>query len=339
MIITIAYCRALWRRTRQPKSNTEFILRLFHSCHGCFVPSRLQMRSVRLVLTAQCNLRCSYCYQNAKRSVSMDRGMLRSAIDLALNSESFPVEVAFTGGEPLLELHRMSEAVRYAEGHKTQGRHIKFVLTTNGLLMTEPIAAFLDAHGFHVHLSFDGMEEAQNLRCEGTFAAMDQLLDMIRVRHLDMFEDRLQVRITVTPSTVPCLADSVDYFIRKRIRAIEVSPILTPGLGISKDFRAQLDSQFSQIYKTSLNHYMQTGRIPLLILRKAKDEKPPERSEGAMCGIVHAEGLLIDVDGSVCGCPLLACSYQDFPSDFLRQRVDALKMGDFRDPEFESRLK
>jgi len=68
-----------------------------------------------LILTAQCNLRCSYCYQNAKGARSMSWDTLQASIDLALQSPSPRVELTFTGGEPLLELELIRRGVAHAQ--------------------------------------------------------------------------------------------------------------------------------------------------------------------------------------------------------------------------------
>lgn len=240
-------------------------------------------------------------------------------------------------GEPLLEWPKLLRAVHYAENRSTPGKQVNFAVTTNGLLITEHIAAFLDKHKFQVHLSFDGVPKAQNYRHKESFAAMDQLLDRLRNEHTDMFEDRLQICITVVPPTVPYLSGSIRYLIDKGVRYIAVSPSFTPCISRTHDHSTTLDGQFLEIRDISLAHFTRTGRVPFLLFKKVKNERQPGRNSHAMCGVMSGEGLVIDMEGQAHGCPLLADCYQKFPSDFLRQRMDTLRMGDFRDSGFRKR--
>ena len=81
----------------------------------------LKVRQVCVVLTAQCNLRCAYCYQNARRPGSMSWPVLCSAVDLLLSSSEHRVELAFLGGEPLLEFDLFRRAADYAKSFPTPG--------------------------------------------------------------------------------------------------------------------------------------------------------------------------------------------------------------------------
>jgi len=241
------------------------------------VPSSPDIRSLVLVLTAQCNLRCIYSYQTAKNSRSMDWATLRASIDFVLNSEAHEAQLMFIGGEPLLEWPMLCRAVRHAGKRSPPGKQVKYAITTNGLLITEQVAAFLDKHEFRIQLSFDGIVGAQDYRRKGTFAVMDRLLDRLRKEHMDLFEDRLQVCITLIPPAIPYLGESVRYLVDKGVKEINVSPSLTPYPGWTCDCRAQLENQFLTMWDISLAHFKQTGEVPLLLFKKAKNEKRHRR--------------------------------------------------------------
>ena len=301
------------------------------------MPSSPEVRSLHVVLTAQCNSRCSYCYQTAKKDRSMDWATLRASIDFAMDSKAREVELMFIGGEPLLEWPKLCRAVHYAERRLPRGKQVKYAISTNGFLITEKIAAFLDKHAFQIQLSFDGIPKAQTYRRRGTFAVIDRLLDRLRQEHADLFEDRLRVCLTLIPPAIPYLASSIRYLVGKGVHEIGISPCLTPYPGWTDDCRAQLDAQLSRVWDISLAHFKRTGEVPLLLLNKANNEKQHRRRVHTMCGVTNGKELLIDVNGQVHGCALFADCYQEFPSDFLRKRVDALRMGDFRDPGFWGR--
>ena len=61
------------------------------------------LQLLTVILTARCNLRCRYCFRDAKRARSMTWDTLQAALDLVVRSRQPVVQVLFTGGEPLLD--------------------------------------------------------------------------------------------------------------------------------------------------------------------------------------------------------------------------------------------
>jgi len=106
-------------------------------------------------ITRRCNLHCLHCYYNsdsqrAAHELTLEQGM-RLIEDL--RSARVPV-LLFSGGEPLLrrEIFALGRAAKDARLHP--------VLSTNGVLITEGVAAKLADAGFaYVGVSLDGMEE------------------------------------------------------------------------------------------------------------------------------------------------------------------------------------
>ena len=56
-----------------------------------------------------------------------------------------------------------------------------------------------------------------------------------------------------------------------------------------------------------------------------------------MCDVASGHKAAIDVDGEVLGCVTFAQSYQVFPTMFLRNRLEALRMGHVHDSGFNRR--
>src|SRR5688572_4383421 len=125
------------------------------------------LHSVDVVLTANCNLRCGYCYQNDKKPRSMDWNTLRASADLLLGSRQPEVHMLFIGGEPLLEFPLIRRAVEYIEAARPRHLTVRYDIITNGTLLREEQTAFLVDHDFAVQLSFDGVPPAQDLRGRG----------------------------------------------------------------------------------------------------------------------------------------------------------------------------
>lgn len=301
------------------------------------MPTREGVRTLDVVLTAGCNLRCTYCYQNAKTARRMDWKTLRAAVDLLLSSRRPEVRLMFLGGEPLLEFPLVRQAVAYAEQVRPPGLAVHYDIITNGTLLREEELGFLVAHDFQVQLSFDGVPAAQDLRGRGTFAQLDLLLDRLRREHPAFFSNNLRIGMTLLASTVPHLAESVRYFLDKEVEHIAIAPAAT-----HQDWPAhridELDEQFALIFEACVRHYRRHGRVPLALFHPDEDESPHKPEGPSMCGVGRGENLAVDVDGEVHGCVMFAESYQVFPTAFLRTRLEAMRMGRVDDAAFPARL-
>jgi len=308
------------------------------------------VRSLTVVLTAQCNLRCAYCYQNARSTRRMGWGTLRRVLDMMLGSRRAEIELLFYGGEPLLELASMRQAVHYVESRSPPHRHISYATVTNGTLLGDEAVEFFARHRFDLQLSFDGVAAAQDLRSPGSFEHLDRTLDRLKRRHPDYSSEHLTVSLTLTPANLAYLADSVSYFLSKGVSEIAIAADIVDHPGWRIEGVDELDAQLSSTYDASLRYLFRTNRTPLQLFRKSgrgskENKAPPGDGGGAgvgrqepsnMCSIGSGAGLVIDTDGQVCGCPLLVTSYQK-TSGSLAPRLNDLGMGDFRSADFPRR--
>jgi radical SAM protein with 4Fe4S-binding SPASM domain len=297
-----------------------------------------EIQRVDVALTAGCNLRCGYCYQNDKKPRSMDWETLRASADLLLGSRQPEVRMLFIGGEPLLEFPLIRRAVDYIEAQRPPGLAVLYTIVSNGTLLRDEQAAFLAEHDFEVQLSFDGVPAAQDVRGAGTFPVLDRLLDRLRRDHPAFFAHKLSVAMTLLPATIPFLADSIDYFLGKGVQQITVTPALTHQPGWRDELMAELDGQFGRIFRACLRHYRRTGEVPFKHFLRQRGESKRRPESLGMCGVGRGETPAVDVDGQVHGCVLFVDSYQKFPTAFLRTRLDAMRMGDLRDPRLAERL-
>src|SRR5262245_52502612 len=88
-----------------------------------------------LIVNHACNLRCTYCYTGNKFRRPMPRDVATKAIDRAVASverHGF-LDLAFFGGEPLIEAELIVDLLQYARHEATdRGIEIAFSMTTNG---------------------------------------------------------------------------------------------------------------------------------------------------------------------------------------------------------------
>jgi len=93
----------------------------------------------------------------------MGQSVVDRSIDLLFSAPGKDLELAFFGGEPLLRWDMISPLCRRVHERATsEGRNIKFQITTNCWAVTEEMLDELSTYNTHFQLSIDGDAETQN---------------------------------------------------------------------------------------------------------------------------------------------------------------------------------
>jgi sulfatase maturation enzyme AslB (radical SAM superfamily) len=296
-----------------------------------------RIRAISLILTADCNLSCRYCYQNAKKKKTMPWASLKASIELILASRSDEVQIDFLGGEPLLEFPMIRKAVEYVKKKRPLGKRVKYLIITNGTLLTEDIIVFLESHAFETQISFDGVAEAQEIRGKGTFDLLDSLFERLLQKHAEFLHRNVTLRLTLTPATIALLPGSIDYLLAKGVPNIAIGTSISAVQDWKIERIDELDSTFGRVFDSSLRHWRKTGKIPMFVFRDEYADRLHAPRRRPMCGLAQWKNLTVDVDGEAYGCPVLACSYQKIDSHGLAGRWAAMRMGSIHDPRFAER--
>lgn len=128
-----------------------------------------EIKALCLHAAHDCDLRCAYCFASTgsfhggRSLMSVEVG--RAALDflMARSGSRNVLEVDFFGGEPLMNFDMVKETVRYGrELEKKHSKRIRFTLTTNGMGLTNEVAAFLNAEMHNVVVSIDGRPEVHD---------------------------------------------------------------------------------------------------------------------------------------------------------------------------------
>jgi uncharacterized protein len=113
-----------------------------------------------------CNLNCSYCfasqgkYHGERALMSFETG--KRALDFLVEHSGSRknLEVDFFGGEPLMNFQVVKDLVAYARSIEPEtGKHFRFTLTTNGMLVDDDVIEFANCECHNVVLSLDGRKE------------------------------------------------------------------------------------------------------------------------------------------------------------------------------------
>ncbi len=172
--------------------------------------------TVNLVVSYDCNFRCTYCYARELRARPglrrMSRQVARQAVDLFLGfpRRSGPRCLTFKfsgGGEPLTNASVVRDVLDYASRHPAaEGIELRFKLSTNGLLLDDALLNQFAARGGEIKISIDGPPAIhQRSRC-GTAAVDDfeRLLERIDRALAILTPRRVAAAITLTrPEEIP----------------------------------------------------------------------------------------------------------------------------------------
>ena len=172
-----------------------------------------RMSYMELILTDQCNLRCSYCFEKDKNPHNMSDETAMASVDF-LMEESGPTKnltMLFFGGEPLLRFDLMQKVWEYATKRADAlGKKINWDMTTNGTLVTEEKARWLRDHGVKYLLSMDGGKEDHDryrkyANGRGSFDVIAK-----RLRIMKRFQPWMGAKISVTPESARNLRKSME---------------------------------------------------------------------------------------------------------------------------------
>jgi uncharacterized protein len=202
-------------------------------------PVRPPVHAISLAVAQKCNLGCAYCYAREGSFGSPPRNMdiatARAAVDLLLAGKrpGDRVNLAFMGGEPLVNRTVLREATRYAEDQAAQcGATMRFSITTNGTLLDETDADFFEDHGFAVTISLDGGQALHDrLRpYKGGRGSFDTIMSNLAPLLARQKRMQVSVRATVTPAhdDLPAI---LDQFVAMGFHGVGFSPMLNAPSG------------------------------------------------------------------------------------------------------------
>ena len=121
--------------------------------------------NLTLLPTLSCNFRCPYCFAKEGDGAFMDKEVFEKIVklieNLTSNNKSTLINLAWMGGEPLLDFNIIKELT---EKLKKLEVSISSNIVTNGYLMTkERIEQFKELNIRNVQITIDGLNAEHNL--------------------------------------------------------------------------------------------------------------------------------------------------------------------------------
>jgi uncharacterized protein len=265
-------------------------------------------RTLSLVITKKCNLKCSYCYEkhNLRDSGIMDLNVAKKAITnfMKIVDEGDIVIIELFGGEPLLGYSRIEKIIEWFQEKEWKNRYF-FLIATNGTLLNNKMKEFFARHSKYVRLglSIDGNRKAHNISRDNSYDLIYPHIEFIKKNWPDQ-----PSKMTICAETIPYVADSI-------IELEEMGIYFTANLPQENIWenpnnKKRLLKIYEDQLKLLVDYYVENSHlypvypilgilptylgIPELKLNEKKDCL-------RFCGAGH-EMMVVDVDGSIYPC-------------------------------------
>lgn len=210
------------------------------------------VKALCLHIAHDCNLACKYCfaeegeYHGSRALMSYEVG--KKALDFLIKNSGSRrnLEVDFFGGEPLMNWQTVKDLVAYGRGLEEQyGKHFRFTLTTNGVLLNDEVKDFVNREMDNVVLSLDGRKEVNDRM--RPFRNGKGSYDLIVPKFQELADSRNQekyyIRGTFTRQNLDFSKD-VLHFVDLGFRQISIEPVV----GEAEDVYAIQEKDLPQIF-------------------------------------------------------------------------------------------
>jgi sulfatase maturation enzyme AslB (radical SAM superfamily) len=177
-----------------------------------------------LFLTRRCNIDCSYCHMQHDGYEDISRERLQRAADLFMRADP-NVCLHLFGGEPLLRFDHIEWLIGYVAEKNPEHNGVRFMITTNGLLLRDRYLDFLLEHEVEIMLSLDGSFDSQKDWRKTIGGDAKRVYDRIleNLGELNRRGAQYFVNMVVSPSNVERMEENVLHFKRLGVRRLQVT--------------------------------------------------------------------------------------------------------------------
>lgn len=194
-----------------------------------------EVTSLCLYAAHDCNLACSYCYNQRGRAAApfamMSPETAKAAIDRFFRKPGVSYAAALYGGEPFLNVGLIRPLTEHVERLR-QDRDIRISLsaTTNGTVMNRELLGLLDRHFSSITVSLDGagpINDRHRRYEKADTSAHDKAVATIRLLK-EQTGLRVTVKGTLTAQGLPHYRESLAYLTSLGADAAALDPAFGP---------------------------------------------------------------------------------------------------------------
>ncbi|MDD3693340.1 MAG: thioether cross-link-forming SCIFF peptide maturase [Oscillospiraceae bacterium] len=270
------------------------------------------LKALCLHVSHDCNLRCKYCFAGqggyGKEKKVMSQEVAFAAIDFLVNQSKGRrnLEVDFFGGEPLMNFDVLKNTVEYGRSlEKEHGKVFRFTTTTNGVLLNDEIADYLNREMSNVVLSLDGRREIhdQMRPNAGGRGSYDTIVPKYKHFASIRGDKDYYVRGTFTKNNLDFSKD-VLHFADLGFSQISVEPVVSDEslpFSIKKDDLPRIFEEYDNLAKIMLERKKAGCGINFFHFMLDLEQGPCaiKRLRGCGCGNEYAA---VDPDGDIYPC-------------------------------------
>ena len=180
------------------------------------------VNSLMVMCTYACQFVCTYC-EVKQKNYSMPLKILYKTIDLLLTTQSKECQLRFWGGEPLLRWDFIRKGISYGlKRAQEKGKKIKFMITTNGLLLDKKKLDFLKKYPVEIMFSLDGVRKTNDIHRflksrEDIYSDLLVKLKLLIKSGLSYF-----INSVITPATVNNLLENIEFLKSLKVEKVQL---------------------------------------------------------------------------------------------------------------------
>ena len=211
-----------------------------------------------LILTEDCNMKCSYCFINkpqniVSKKVGMSTNTAKNVLEFfsscikqgTKNDFDAEKQIIFYGGEPLLNTPVLRFVVDYSKKLISKGKlpeKTRFSIVTNGTLLTRQSARFLKYSGVEVGISLDGDQiiTDKNRPLKSGDSSYGKIIRAISI--CQEMSINVSLSVTVTPLGLTRKDELLAEILKLNVRSLGFNMLIGDNSTVPEAYNSQVSS-------------------------------------------------------------------------------------------------
>lgn len=290
----------------------------------------MAVRAAVLTITTDCQLRCSYCFEEDKAHNYMSEDDAMVIIEKLCNNfrekvysqdQTAKLDISFFGGEPTLNFPVIEKIVEYCN---QQEFIVQYGITTNCVHITDEMIEFFYDNNFGILVSIDGTKELHNRNRSNSY---DTVVANIKRMFDGGLKLNMEARITIPPKdiryTFQSMKDMYDLGFDR------IAPCFVYDQEWDEEAYRQFEVEIRKIYEFAMDKYNSEERRNLQV-KNIEDFiylcYDSDTNDTSPCGFGKNAWVAIGYDGELTPCHQVHTNFRN---------CEVLHMGNMITDEFD----
>lgn len=301
--------------------------------------SNYTLKGITINTTNQCNLRCSYCFEQNKHDLYMTIDDCKKILDEVTNNfektmlieePNASFDVAFFGGEPTLNFDIIKYTIEYL---REKPYECTYGLTTNFVNITDEMLDVFYDNDFSILVSIDGLKEIHDKnRCN----SYDKVVGNIK-RSLDKgLKLNLEARITILPSDINYLFEATKNVFEMGID--NIAPCVVMDVPWTDENYIEFEKQVKLIYDWTIaiyNDEENKRNLQVKVVNDFLELSLDYKNDNTPCGFGKDKWISVGPDGEIAPCHQVHTNYKNcqelIVGNILTRELDVDRINNIRD--------